>query len=170
MQDQPADTPRSGGLGDTRSGLAQQLNYIGGAYRVLHGKRVKSSGSPQVIDHLVIGPNGIFHISVNPASGEIRLDGPGSATEDSAGADLTAPLYRHEFVLKELLREHKLRADVVGIVCFTNPDSRLVGTAKAFVALGADRVVSHIQNHRPTRTLSPADVASIEQLILENSE
>ncbi|WP_268893712.1 nuclease-related domain-containing protein [Paenibacillus puerhi] len=176
-------TPLDGlhdGRAQATSGVAQQLNYIGGAYHVLHGRRVKGSGSPQEIDHLVIGPNGVFHIDANPWSGEIRFEdqAPGANPPEVAAAgdgekgriDPTAPLYRYEFVIKELLRQHKVRADVVGIVCFTHPNSRLIGASKAFAALKADQLVPYIKNYRPTRTLSPADVASIERILRENSE
>ncbi|MUG72148.1 hypothetical protein GNP93_15860 [Paenibacillus validus] len=167
-------------LSDGEHATAHQLKYIGGEYRILHGLRVKGGGSQQQIGHIVIGPNGVFHIESNHASGEIRFDESSlgraqtNALRDGTGEagrqDPTVHLYRHERVLKELLKEHKLRADVVGIVCFTHPDSQLIGSSPAFATLKADRLVQHIKTYRPTRTLSPADVASIERLITENSQ
>ncbi|WP_371117720.1 nuclease-related domain-containing protein [Paenibacillus sp. cl123] len=171
---------QAGGAGAALSGVTQQLRYIGGEYRVLHGRRVKGSGSPQEIDHIVIGPGGVFHIDANPWSGEIRFEeralekGPSQTAAagepDKGSIDPTAPLYRHEYVIKELLRQHKMRADVIGIVCFTHPNSRLIGTSQAFTALKADRLVPFLKNYRPSRTLAPAEVARIEQILLENSE
>lgn len=175
----PAAAPSASGRGGGQHATARQLKYIGGEYRILHGLLVKGGGSQQEIDHIVIGPNGVFHIESNHAPGEIRFEdsSPDRAithsvngkTVEGKGQDPTVHLYRRERVLKELLRQHQLRADVVGIVCFTHPDSRLIGSSPAFAALKVDRLVQHIKNYRPSRTLSPADVASIERIISENS-
>ncbi|WP_281891153.1 nuclease-related domain-containing protein [Paenibacillus sp. YYML68] len=157
---------------NTERSAAHQLKYIGGEYRVLHGKRL--GGGKLDIDHLVIGPNGLFHIDTKHWDGEIQLGAGGEGqlqtAETAAGLDPTAQLYRQEHALKELLRQHKLRADVVGIVCFTHPDATLIGTSAAFNAVKVERLVQQIKSHRPSRTLSASEVAEMERILVHSSK
>jgi hypothetical protein len=50
-----------------------QLKELGSDYRVLHGRSVRSRGAVEDIDHLIIGPNGIFHVETKNWHGSIRF-------------------------------------------------------------------------------------------------
>nr|WP_240762135.1 nuclease-related domain-containing protein [Paenibacillus thalictri] len=148
---------------------AHQLKFIGSEYKVLNSRHVQAGGSSQEFDHIVVGPNGVFHIDSKNWSGEIRFTEQGlERSKEGHKGDPTAQLYRHEFVLKELLREHKQQADIVGVICFTNPDSHIVGKSPAFATVKLDRLAHFIKTYKPKKTLSPQQVAAIAKLILEH--
>ena len=149
---------------------AHQLKFIGPEYRVFNGRRVRSRTGSQEIDHIVVGPNGVFHIESKNWSGDIRFTEQGvERDKEKHEGDPTAQLYRHEYVLKELLRAHHLKADVTGILCFTHENCRLVGRSPAFETLKLDRLVHFIKNYRPKTPLTPRQVEEIADLIGRNS-
>jgi membrane protein DedA with SNARE-associated domain len=151
---------------------AHQLKYIGKEYRVLHNRQVQAGGGSQQFDHIVVGPNGVFHIDSKHWSGEIRFTEQGVERSKEGGhqGDPTSQMYRHEYIIKELLRANKLQADVVGVLCFTHPNSRLVGHSPAFAAVKVDRLLHFIKTYKPKKPLSPEQVGQIEKLIKENSK
>jgi len=150
---------------------AHQLKFIGKEYRVLNARRIRSRTGSQEFDHIVVGPNGIFHIDSKHWAGDIRFTERGVERSNGGhSVDPTAQLYRHEYVLKELLRANHLKADVVGIICFTHENSRLFGKSPAFVTLKLDRLVHYIKTYRSKTALSSKDVLTIKQLIESHSE
>lgn len=157
---------RHGDAGERET--AHQLKYLGREYVVLNGKKVRAGGGAQEIDHLVVGPNGVFHIETKYWSGEIRFTDQGvERSDDRQSQDPTAQVYRHEFVVKELLRELKVQADVVGIICFAHPHATLQGRSPAFTAIKPDRLVHFIRNYKPKKSLAKADVQKIAQMLRE---
>lgn len=148
---------------------AHQLRFIGGEYRVLHGLRVTAGQSTQEFDHIVVGPNGVFHIDSKHWSGDIEFSEKG-VTRSNGGKneDPTGQLYRHEYVLKELLRRSGMQAEVVGIICFTHPGCNLIGKSPAFETLKADRLLHFIKTYRSRRPLSAEQVRRIAGLIEEH--
>nr|WP_269321916.1 nuclease-related domain-containing protein [Paenibacillus sp. UNC451MF] len=150
---------------------AHQLKYIGSEYRVLNSLHVKAGGGSQELDHIVIGPNGVFHIDSKHWSGEIVFTSEGvERSKEGHSADPTAQLYRHEHVLKELFRSAKLNPELVGVLCFTHPDSHIVGNSPAFATVKLDRLADLIKTHKSKKPLLTAsEVTVIEQLIKENS-
>nr|WP_269432519.1 nuclease-related domain-containing protein [Paenibacillus sp. VKM B-2647] len=150
---------------------AHQLRYLGSEYRVLHNRQVRAGGGSQQFDHIVVGPNGVFHIDSKHWSGEVRFTAQGveRSKEGSHQGDPTAQLYRHEHVLKELLRDGGVQADLVGVICFTHPHCELVGSSPAFLTVKVDRLLHAIKTHKPKKPLSAGQVAGIERLIKEHS-
>lgn len=149
---------------------AHQLKFLGQEYRVLHGRIVKAGGSEQEFDHLVVGPNGIFHIETKNWSGEIVFTKQGvERNREGDRKDPTAQLYRHEYILKELCREHKIKGDVVGILCFANSAAHIEGESPAFATLKLDQLLHFIKTYKPKAGCNPAELRRIEKLLLENS-
>lgn len=149
--------------------VAGQLKSIGSGYRVLHGRAVRSKSASREFDHLVIGPNGVFHIEEKDWEGKVTFTSNGAERgKEGLKEDPTAQLYRHEFVLKELLRDNKLEADVTGLLCFTHPDCTLAGRSPAFAAVKPDGLVHAIQSHKAKRTLSPGEVDRVAGLLEES--
>jgi membrane protein DedA with SNARE-associated domain len=165
----PRKAPAFGDDGERST--AHQLRYLGREYRVLHNRQVRAGGGSQQFDHIVVGPNGVFHIDSKHWSGEIRFTEQGveRSKEGSHQGDPTAQLYRHEHVLKELLREGGMQADLVGIVCFTHPHCELIGRSPAFLTVKVDRLLHTIKTYKPKKPLTPGQVAGIERLIKEHS-
>jgi len=149
---------------------AHQLKYVGGEYRVLNGRFLRSRTGIQEFDHIVVGPNGVFHIDSKNWSGRIRFTRQGvERSREGHHTDPTAQLYRHEFVLKELLRDHQIRADVVGIICFTREDCEIIGQSPAFATLKLDRLVHFIRTYRAKYPLKPDRVKEIARILEEHS-
>lgn len=150
--------------------VAHQLKFIGSEYKVFNGRHVRARTGSQEIDHLVVGPNGVFHIETKNWGGEIRFTASGvERSKEGHHEDPTAQLYRHEFVLKELLRGNKLQADVVGILCFSNPQCTLVGGSPAFATVKLDRLVHAIKTYQPKKLLTRDEVKAIAGLIERHS-
>ncbi|MCS7464755.1 NERD domain-containing protein [Paenibacillus doosanensis] len=150
---------------------AHQLKYIGSEYRVLNSRYVHAGGGAQEFDHIVIGPNGVFHIDSKHWSGDIEFTSQGlERSKDGHKGDPTAQLYRHEHVLKELFRSAKLNPELVGVLCFTHPSSNIIGKSPAFTTLKLDRLAHFIKTYKPKKPqLTASEVAAIESLIKENS-
>ncbi|MBE1446597.1 membrane protein DedA with SNARE-associated domain [Paenibacillus sp. OAS669] len=161
--------PKYGDEGEKST--AHQLKYIGSEYRVLNSRHVRAGGSSQEFDHIVIGPNGVFHIDSKHWSGEIVFTSQGvERSKEGHSADPTAQLYRHEHILKELFRSAKLNPELVGVLCFTHPNSHIVGKSPAFATVKLDRLAHLIKTHKSKKPLLTAsEVTRIEQLIKENS-
>src|SRR5690606_14906975 len=106
-------------------------------------------------DHIVVGPNGIFHIETKYWSGSITFTEHGVERDGRRESqDPTAQLYRHEYILKELLKEHRMQADVVGVLCFAHPGAHVEGNSPAFATAKVDRLLHVIKTHKPKRPLS----------------
>jgi hypothetical protein len=161
--------PDHGYVGEKNT--AHQLKFIGSEYRLLHRRRVRARTGTQEFDHLVVGPNGLFHIETKNWGGQIRFTEHGVERDrDGHHEDPTAQLYRHEYVLKELLRAHKLQADVIGVLCFANPDSQVIGKSPAFLTVQLDRLVHEIKSRRAQHPLTSEQVRTIAKLLEDNSE
>lgn len=149
--------------------VAHQLKSIGNDYRVVNARLIRSKSESQEFEHLIVGPNGVFHIETKNWEGTITFTNNG--VERSGGGhkdDPTAQLYRHEFVLKELLRDNKIEADVTGVLCFAHPDCTVVGKSPAFATVKADRLVHTIQNYKAKRSLTSAEIGRITKLLEES--
>jgi membrane protein DedA with SNARE-associated domain len=151
----PASVPAIAAHSRTGAEANGVLAGLPDGYRALGARIVRSGDSSQTVDQIVIGPNGIFHVEFNDRSGELRFRAPGHEAADAAAAagDLTANAYRSEYVLKDLLRRRGLTADVVGIICFTDPEAELSGTSAAFEALKLERLVPFIVSYRAKHPL-----------------
>lgn len=142
---------------------------LGGDYKVLNGLQVKAGAGAQEFDHLVVGPGGIFHIESKNWGGTVTFTDHGvDRSSDGPKEDPTAALYRHEYWLKELLRANKLQADLVGILCFSNPECKVVGGSPAFQTVKLDQLAQTIKSYKPKHKLTAADVKTIVRLLEES--
>ncbi len=150
--------------------VAHQLKFLGSEYKVLNAKILRSSGSYQQFDHVVIGPNGIFHIETKHWSGRIAFTKTGVERDGERGttSDPTAQMYRHEYILKEIIRENKLPGDVVGILCFSHPQSELHGKSPAFMTVKLDRLVHSIRSYKPRHAISDKEISRIYRILREH--
>ncbi|WP_244865273.1 nuclease-related domain-containing protein [Xylanibacillus composti] len=150
---------------------AHQLKYIGAEYTVLHNRVVQGGGGRQQMDHIVVGPNGVFHIETKHWSGDIRFTAHGvERSRHAYEKDPTAQLYRHEYVLKELLRAGGMPSKVTGVLCFTHPQCQLEGKSPAFLTVKLDRLVHEIRSRHARERLNREQIAAIVRLIRQHSE
>jgi hypothetical protein len=140
-------------------------------YRVLNGRSVRSRGASEDIDHLIIGPNGIFHIETKNWHGSIRFTEQGiERSQPEHHEDPDAQLARQAFILKELLRAKKLEADVTGILNFADSQCELEGGSKLFTTVRLEQLKSTIIKRETEKLLSPEQVHAIAKLLEEHSE
>lgn len=148
---------------------AHQLQSLGSEYKVLNSKHIRSRQSPQEIDHLVVGPNGLFHIETKNWSGKVRFIENGmelSIPEHHENPTVT--LERQGFVLKELLRANKIEAEVIGILNFSNPQCIVVGTNPVFTTVNLEHLVQTIQSRKTELPLNSEDIYRIVKLLEEH--
>jgi hypothetical protein len=138
---------------------------------VLNGRRVRSRGASEDIDHLIIGPNGIFHIETKNWHGSIRFTEQGiERSQPEHHDDPNAQLARQAFILKELLRANKWEADVTGIINFADQRCELEGSSKLFTTVRLEQLNSTIIKHKTEKPLSSEQIHTIVKLLEEHSE
>ncbi|GAB2671095.1 hypothetical protein FE781_08600 [Paenibacillus thermoaerophilus] len=146
------------------------LQSMEGDYRVLRGRRLRTGSGALEIDCIVVGPNGVFHIDAKDWPGAIRFSAQGVQKEAGPGGeDPTARLYRQEYALKELLREHGLQADIVGILCLTHPEAKVEGSSPAFYTVKPEGLVRAIRDHRAQKPLDADAANRLAKLIEDQS-
>lgn len=150
---------------------ATELNQLGKRYHVLNRRRFETRTGVQEIDHIIVGPNGLFHLETKHWVGKVKFlengveRGPNGHHEDPITA-----INRHEFALKEFLRGHKRHADVIGILCFSHPDVELIGESLAFQTVKLANLVSLIEAYPTKHPLSDTEVKQLAGLLQQNSK
>jgi hypothetical protein len=137
----------------------------------MHSINVRSRGSAEDIDHLIVGPNGIFHIETKNWHGSIRITEQGiERSQPEHHDDPTAQLNRQAFILKELLRANKLEASVAGMINFADPHCELEGSSPLFTMVRLDQLISAITKYSTEMPLSSEEVHTIVELIKKHSK
>lgn len=150
---------------------ANELNRLDKRYHVMNRRRFETRKGVQLIDHIIVGPNGLFHLETKHWAGKVKFVENGvERGPDGHHEDPTTALNRHEFALKEFLRGHKRHADVVGILCFSNPDVELIGESPAFRTVKLTHLVSLIQAYPTKHPLSDTEVKQLVGLLQQNSK
>jgi hypothetical protein len=138
---------------------------------VLHGKSVRSRGATEDIDHVVVGPNGIFHIETKNWHGSIRFTEAGiERSQPEHHDDPNAQLERQAFILNELLRANKLEADVTGILNFADSQCALEGGSSIYTTVKVDQLAAAITNYKSSRALSSDEIRTIVKILKEHSK
>ncbi|MDP5277018.1 nuclease-related domain-containing protein [Chengkuizengella sp. 2205SS18-9] len=150
--------------------VKHQLKYLPRNYKVFHDIKLRANGRVQQFDHIAIGPNGVFHIETKHWSGEIRFTNQGIQRSNNGNSsnDPTAQMYRHEYVIKELLRKNNMKANIRGLICFSHPNSQVVGQSPAFKTIKVDRLLHTIQSYRPNKSVTNEEMQQISSIIEKN--
>jgi hypothetical protein len=137
----------------------------------MHGRNVRSRGTAEDIDHLIVGPNGVFHIETKNWHGSIRITEQGiERSQPEHHDDPTDQLTRQAFILKELLRANKLEASVTGIINFADPHCELEGSSPLFTTVRLDQLISAITRYSVEKPLSAEEARAIVKLLEEHSK
>jgi hypothetical protein len=137
----------------------------------MHGRQVRSRTAAEDVDHLIVGPNGVFHIETKNWHGSIRITDQGIERSDPHHhEDPAALLTRQAFILKELLRANKLEASVTGIINFANPHGELEGSSPLFKTVRLDQLISAIMGYSAAKPLSSDEVFAIANMLKEHSK
>ncbi|MDQ0190625.1 NERD domain-containing protein [Alicyclobacillus cycloheptanicus] len=167
--------PVDNNYGDAGEHMVQhQLHFLGRDYVVFNDIVLEGGGQRQQIDHLVVGPAGVYHIETKHWSEQVAFDRNGMQhrkngvlTEDS---DPTVQMDRHDYVVRSVLTEHGIHADVIGIICFSHPRCELHGSSPRYATIKLDRLLATIKAHRPRRLLNPHEVQRIATILERRSQ
>ncbi|SDO14932.1 Nuclease-related domain-containing protein [Paenibacillus sp. yr247] len=151
---------------------AYHLKFIRDEYEVFNGIYLSGGEESQEFDHIVIGKNGIFHIDSKNYFGTISFTERG--TERDHGEihdDPIAQMHRHEYVLRNFLKSHGFTdLDVLGIICFTHPDSRVEGNSPHFRTVKVGALTSTIKSYMPKQHLTQEQIQRINELLKQKGK
>ncbi|MBV8717404.1 MAG: NERD domain-containing protein [Chloroflexi bacterium] len=186
-----ADRPRLG----TRERTAQVMQGFSGER---HVGRVLAERLPQEyvlfnglalprgagdIDHLVVGPTGLFLLETKTMKGHIVCEPDGTWRRTRIGragttysayiGDPAAQVQRNIFAVRQAL-QHRLPALVArtslwidGLVVFAHPDTRLDAGSSRVPAVVLEDATGRICSHVPRRALQPREVDLIVGALLD---
>jgi Nuclease-related domain/TadE-like protein len=137
------------------------------------------------IDHLVIGPNGVFLLETKTMAGRIvcQPDGTWQRTRVGRGGttyvayigDPAAQVQRNIYAVRECLRRrlpHLYAAQPLwleGILVFPHPRTELATEHSRIPAVRLADLARSIRGHQPRRMLQPSDVGHIAEVLLGES-
>lgn len=177
---------RSGLRGQLQAGLSGQqrmitvLDLLDDRYYLLNN--LKLPGREADVDHIVVGPNGVFGLETKNHRGRIFRQGDqwyqskvsrrGRLQPDEPFGDPTRQLKRNIDYLRSCINRtdaalsRRTRLWVEGVVVFTHPTVSLnlsdqIKEPLPFPVLRARDLPSHILNHQPRRSYSKADVRQV---------
>lgn len=163
------DKEAAGLMGEVRT--AQELSRLDSRYKVFNRFYLYHGGMRQEYDHVILGPNGIFHVESKNWSGLIQLSDHGvRRSVKGEWHDPVEQMYRHHMLLEALLRENEFAHDLVGILCFTNRNAEIKGHLSTFLPLRINQLMSAITNHVTKRPLTDQDISNIAGIITRHSE
>lgn len=144
-------------------------------------QNLKLPGAGGDVDHVVVGPTGLFVLETKNVAGYIECDGDGTWRRTKLGrggtpydarmSDPVAQVRRNVRTLRQYLEAHdphlcaRTHLWISGMVVFPHPDAHLHVADGAFPSLRLEHVVPAILGHRPRQPLSPADVDRLVELL-----
>jgi hypothetical protein len=157
---------------------AQHLSLLSNSYRVIHD--VVLPGMRGNIDHIVLGPNGIFVIETKNHRGFISCQGD-AWTQRKIGqlgtpylGNIGCPskqVKRSAVLLKHLISDRLgINLYVSGIVVFTNKDAVLRVSNPTVAVLKPSELSRFIQTHNSETTLRGEQLTKIEETIRPYSQ
>ncbi len=149
-----------GGLGELE--VISVLDVLGAEWTVLHSIPVAATGSGRatMIDHLVIGPGGVFAINAKNHAGSRIWVNDRTFLVDGRNKDHLHAALREMTRASRLLSEAVgARVDVTPVVVVANPQSITLGVATPLVHVLSSSGLYRFLHRR--RVLSPADIARL---------
>lgn len=153
--------------------VAYVLQWLPKEYIVFNNIRLVSPtyGSQQ-FDHLVIGPNGIFHLETKNIKGAVVISPQGDWTVIRQSRDtliregMASPLgqlERHETVLREVISGccPKQPLPIVGVVVLSHPKVILEGNDPRLTVLKKEQLNTFIRSYNSRQRLSAKEVRRI---------
>lgn len=160
-----------------RATLARELSE---AYAVINGLALPRGAGD--IDHVVIGPSGVFLLETKTMAGRIVCEPDGTWHRTKVGrggtsyvayiGDPAAQVQRNIYAVRESLRRrlpHLYSGTPLwleGLVVFPHPRTDLAAERSRVPAIKLDHLVARIRDHRPQRILEPQDVIDITAVLL----
>jgi len=84
--------------------------------------------------------------------------------------DPTGQVYRHQFILEAILKDAGISCDVVGVICFSHPNSTLNRSSPKFITCKVDRLIYSIVSYQSQTQLEPPMIKEIADIIKEHGK
>ena len=129
------------------------------------------SDESQEIDHIVIGPNGVFLIETKYVKGNISIDSQGNWTRfvDGEVKGIRNPIQqtdRHHMLVKSILDGIVSDEDIHDIICLAYADSTIDGVDNSSIpVIRSDMLARFIVNCKNRKEYSEADIERILERI-----
>lgn len=160
----------AGTIGERK--VSHYLSFLNpSSYKVYNNIIVKAGGRSQQIDHLVIGPNAIFHIETKSYSGYIYIDRNENWTKTTKHKyelldNPKGQIQRHEQILKGVVGEE---FEIVSILAMAHKNCRLLGLENtALNVMKVECILDFITSYEGTNSISDSQLINIKGS-LENS-
>jgi hypothetical protein len=163
--------------------IAYYLTWLNNNYHAFNDICIYSEKyGNQQIDHLVVGPNGIFHLETKNINGTIKITDTGDWILEKKLRNqllvegMESPhhqIRRHELVLKDLLAQHfkpkeLAKLHLEPIVAMANSRTIIEGKDPVLEVVKKDKLVYHLENAGNPRVLSNEEVKKIALIIALN--
>jgi hypothetical protein len=138
------------------------------------------------LDHLVVGPTGVFLIETKTMAGRIECASDGTWRRTRVGragtryeafiGDPAAQVQRNIFALRKCLGRqvpHLFSGPslwIEGLVVFAHPRTELIADHSRVAAVRLDEAVARICLHSPRRRLQPAEVEAVVEALLREAD
>lgn len=162
--------------------VAYALRWLPQDYLVLNDVILLAPGlGRQQFDHLVVGPQGIFHLETKNINGAIIIkpDGqwtilrPGESGISREGIESPVPqVRRHERVLRAIIERHFPHLDIplISAVVLAHPRCVLEGHDFNLTLLKKDQLIDYITGYPAEKPLPPDAVRKIALTLVQEME
>ena len=159
----------AGVMGEMKS--AQELTKLDGRYHIFNRFYLYHRGTRQEYDHVVVGPNGVFHVESKNWSGQVYVsDSRVRRSVKGNEHDAAEQMHRHHLLLEGLLRDNGLTPTITGILCFTNQNGIIRGRSSMFLHTRLSQLAQTIAHHSVGKHLTTAEINQISNIIKQNSQ
>jgi hypothetical protein len=163
--------------------IAYYLNWLNNNYYVFNDICLNSDKyGNQQIDHLVIGPNGIFHVETKNINGTIKISETGDwilekkLRNQLLTEGMESPhhqIRRHELVLRDLLAQHFKPKELAklhlgSVVAMANSRTIILGKDPFLEVVKKDKLVYYLENTGKPGTLNNEEIKKIALIIALN--
>lgn len=131
-------------------------------------KDTKISNEKQEIDHIVVGPNGVFSIETKYLKGNIKIDSNGNwsrVVEDDKIEGIKNPIQqvdRHHLIISSVLSDIVKDEDIHDIICLAYDTCTIEGVENSEIpVVKCDMITRHIIKTTSNKTYSKADIEKI---------
>ncbi|MHB1418117.1 MAG: nuclease-related domain-containing protein [Bacillota bacterium] len=153
--------------------VAYHLRWLPEGYLVFHNIIIETPRlGHQQIDHLVVGPNGVFHLETKNMNGMLVISERGdwtmvrSTKEGLHRQGIDSPhnqIERHEQVIKDILKTAlpHVAVPLNSVVVMAHPKTIIEGKDPSLEVLKKDKLITYIQHWSSGNPLSPKMVQDI---------
>lgn len=159
--------------------VASALKNLDNNYFLINDLKLK--GKLGNIDHIVLGPNGIFAVETKSFRGDIGCDGDEWTRRvkgSSSAKNLESPSYQIKRNAAEIRRLLQSAGDIVkgkilfvdGIVVFTDPEAHLELKSPTVPVVKLGELCDYIKRSKSVDRYSSRELESIAKLLLDHAD